>query len=209
MISEIDGNCITSCKNGDYIYIFHSHTECYETGIFIFDMRTNMFNNDDFYLSSKQFDVETDSGNDDIHVNNNFQSNKFSMFHEKDIEDCYVHNGKIFLIIYNNIDDAKTINDIYLYDLHELSLITQMENIREIRVKDGVIYGREDNIIKYIDSDGMIQTLEICPRNHLPSFWDVYNDKLIVISFLYQNPYGQIYSSTRSYKELKIMQYTI
>lgn len=41
-ISEIDGNYITTCKK-DHYYIFHSHTEQYETGVFIFDIQNNSY----------------------------------------------------------------------------------------------------------------------------------------------------------------------
>ncbi len=193
MISENDGNHITACKTNDKIYIFHSYTSNYETGVFIFDLNTNTFNNDDFQTITKTFDCETDSGNEDTYVVENFQTNNFIDIHEKTITDCYVSDNKIYLAI-----DG----DVYLYENYKCILLLKLGNIQEIRVKDDMKIVRNwyENwhLIHYYKGTELIKTREICVKENFVSFWDIYEDKLIVINFIWKNPYGQIYTGDRS-----------
>jgi len=64
-ITEIDGNAITLCKKDDEIYIFHSHTENYDTGVFIFNIKTNTFDIHHFQ-DKEMFIVDCYSFNDEI-----------------------------------------------------------------------------------------------------------------------------------------------
>lgn len=92
LISEIDGNFIESCKINNKIYIFHSQTFEYQTGMFIFDIETNKFNADDF-LSRKKVNDSTSSDSSDSSFSfsdyDGFTyTNKFYNLHNKDITSC-------------------------------------------------------------------------------------------------------------------------
>lgn len=90
MISEIDGNCVEACHNDDTIFIFHSETDGYETGVFIFDIKNNQLNYSDYW---EDFSVITK------------YTNKFANLHNKTITSCNVHNNIIYVLWHDNDDE--------------------------------------------------------------------------------------------------------
>lgn len=130
-ISEIDGNYITTCRDEQYFYIFHSHTIDYETGVFIFDIENNTINQKDFYL-----DERFEQDRDDVPAMDFYPSeytNIFTALHQKDISACCFYQGDIFI----NIED-----NLYFYDIksNELSLVLNDFYFNDVKVeKDKIL----------------------------------------------------------------------
>lgn len=202
-ISEIDGNAITICKLHDKFYIFHSHTENYETGVFIFDIKNNTFNNSDFRLNELYHSDDSDDSNSESEMVPVY-TNTFKNLHDKTVYYSCVNDNQIIL----NIED-----DIYKYDgeLTDLNLKSDFA----IKVSNNMLYGLYKNKVNIynIHSKNLIKTIEICDDNEQILYWEIYNDQLIIICEKYVNPYGQIYKETHNEefksRNMKIKSYSL
>lgn len=93
-----DGNTIESCHYQNKIYIFHSETEYYDTGIFIFDILSNRFNNSDYQLMETQLEAQLIP-----------HTNRFKNLHKKTITSCSIDNNNIY-ILWHYMDDNETVD---------------------------------------------------------------------------------------------------
>ena len=217
LISEIDGNYITSCTLNNKIYIFHSRTWDYETGVFIFDIETNKFNDSDFEHNSEYIQ---DDGNDDDDTWSESDivskyTNKFKNLHKKEITSCYVYNNDIILNVRDN-----DVNKICKYDpmtdnLTEMLITT---DLHDIKINNNILFGKhwgERNVlyIYNITEKQFIIKYEICNQDEIVIFWELSGGKLFVMSNKYVYPYGQIYKENHDddckIRNFKIKQFDI
>ena len=192
LISEIDGNHVTLCKHNNIFYIFHSEIEIYEIGVFIFDSINNTINNHDF--------IEIDSSK---------ITNKFKNIHNKTIISCGIHNDNIILKVDEN-DDTELV---YRYDIKTDCVITLFEiqnlyaDYNEINILNNIVYILNKNNIYTRDANQnkIINKFEICDEKESVIFWDIYNDKLVIICGNYCDFSGIIYSDEwRTHRNLQI-----
>ena len=174
-ISEIDGNYITSCKKDNHYYLFHSHTERYETGVFIFDIKTNTYNHDDFT-------VDTD-----------MITNRFINLHEKDIISCdasdkIIINNDGYIYEYNPITD-ECIESLIL------SNFPVLYNNSEIKVSD-FLFEKQNSQIHIYDFKALIKSIKICEEDEFVIFWDITDYQLIILCQNYRN---LLYTSREEY----------
>ena len=219
LISEIDGNYITSCRLGNKIYIFHSITWDYETGVFIFDIETNTFNNADFtHLNKSDSDHENDFECDycdgcekcEKEIIPNY-TNKFIHLHKMEIVDCTTYENDIII---NFTDDNET-TKICKYNPETDELIellpvlkTTDQSHREfphkIELNDGKLFGQnwyhKDNLLHFYDVDKkeLIKKYAVCNENELIEFWSQQDKELIVICRIFERVdiHKQIYKET-------------
>lgn len=97
-IYEIDGNMITHCIDDDKIYVFYSYTNDYQTGLFVFDIKNNTYEN----------------------VNDDF-------WYDKDIASCGIFGDKLLIkvdnYIYNYHDKEEILDlskDIFKYNYNDI-----------------------------------------------------------------------------------------
>jgi len=224
LISEIDGNWIESCMMDNKIYIFHSQTFEYQTGVFIFDIQNNKFNEDDFVTREKISDSDDSDDSDSSFSFSDYDgfmhTNKFTNLHNKDITSCFVYDNQLFiqwsnypnnkLSMYNTDNDA--IMDITM-DITTSSetLFINCDNIvigRKLYA-DSVqnmikLYKYEDNSLNYI------KDYKICDDKNIPTRCFSYNNKIVCISYEYYYPYGLIYDENRNTcPNLQITQFDI
>lgn len=185
MISETDGNTIEFCKKDDIFYIFHSYTFEYETGLFIFNSKTNTYNNNDCFeqKDDKQSTIFT-TYNDSGEVPN--WTNKFENLHSTDISSCEIYNDEIILCIDDWISKYDPTTDI-LTKLFEF-------NYHKMKISNDIIFGLRENVISLYKLDGeFIKNIEICDKDHWVSYFEVYDGQLIIITKKFVNPYNQIW----------------
>ena len=51
------------------------------------------------------------------------------------------------------------------------------------------IYSIKDKIL--------IKSIDLCNNDEIVSYWDIYDDTLIIMCYKYTNPYGQIYKENK------------
>ena len=145
-ISEIDGNYICCCKKENQYFIFHSHTEQYETGVFIFDIKTNTYND-------KDFDITKD-----------YITNRFTHLHEKDIISCDPNQ-----LLINNDGSIET------YDPNtnmSMTLLTSTSNA-DIKLYNDLLYEQDGNNIHIYDIEkNLIKSIKVCEANQFILYWD-------------------------------------
>ena len=174
LISELDGNYITSTKVHDNIYTFHSFTEMYQTAIFIFN--GNNFNNNDFHLNDNAVMSAYCENDGKYQYHNNFLS-----LHDKEIVDsCYFDNENILINIDGDEDNKICLFNIYNYTIKELFIT---ERFKDIKIYNNYLFGltwynnlnihnlENGNLIKLIENN----EIKIC------RFWDFYNNDLIIM----------------------------
>ena len=175
-----DGNYVKSCRIENKIYIFHSVCEYYETGLFIFDISTNKFNDDDFEFTTRNVpDGESDNETESIFIN------RFKNLHGTDISSCCTDNGVLYIVRDNKLHSYDPITD-------EISEVL-MSNIDSIRVKDNMLFGRRWSSphggILCIKKMGLEKTsiikFKICEEDELVRFWNIYDDNLVCICAKY------------------------
>lgn len=192
-IHEIDGNFIKTCRDNDFYYIFHSITETYDTGVFIFDIKNNAVNNKDF-----------------VSKNNLSMTNKFINIHDVTVISCGIKDKNIF--INGNIENNEFICK---YDPMEDKLIKlfQIPNFKhgcnEIIVSSEIIYIlNENNIYFYnIILNEIVKNICIGDEKESVIFFDFYDDKLVIISGNYQYLTG--YGTNDSSRNLQIKMYNL
>lgn len=175
-IYEIDGNYINTCRNDEYFYIIHSHTEYYQTGVFIYNIKNNTFNCEDFYIDINNINnVNNDSDDEN---DNPEQMNRFKSLHNKDIVSSFF-NDKLILFdgedVYNYEPDTDTLtpmmkieHDIREIKCHEDKLIGLQHRYNSV----AMIYIYTDEITNYIVAD----------KDEYVVFWDIYENYLIIIT---------------------------
>jgi len=210
MVCAIDGNYVETCMQDNKIYIFHSHTDDYETGVFIFDIESNTFNSDAFALEEKNV-TETYITDDDIEYEETelrrIWTNTFSQLHRKNITSCYVHKAQLYIKWNDTISSYDPISNV-LIDVAKLPepFITECGNIIVAQ------YWLEDNI-----KPNLYDTETLCLIGELDSssrqtmlLAFSYKDKLVCMSSEYENPYGQIYDANKPlHQGVKVVQYSI
>lgn len=212
-IYEIDGNFVETCRLDNKIYIFHSHTESYKTGLFIYDINTNTYNANDFwemqeYITETYINEETDLEYDEM-VLWKGHTNRFANLQKIDVASCYTHNNQIFIIKWE--PDAE--NKLAIYDPQTDSMI-DLVNIPGISIMhcgDYIIDNNFRTIKIYNQFTGQfIKEVNMGDNTECIASLFSYNNKLVCLSTFYENPYGQIYDPERSNKKnLRITQYDI
>ena len=119
MIHEIDGNHITYCRQNNHIYIFHSHTESYDTGVFIFDIQ-----------------------------NNTLKNPECKSLHELDIISCCVANDDIRLVledgIYSyDIESDKLMMMIEISNIYNITMTKNVTFVRDFDKHGSIFIGSE------------------------------------------------------------------
>lgn len=208
-IYEIDGNDIRSCMDNDYIYVFHSITIEYETGLFKYSIKKDTFNNSDFYkinmyyqhyLINNKF-IDDDNFDHDIDYNKNIEmyTNKFVNLHKKNIISCYYHKNGLIYILYNEFygNDDYTIA---LYDLMNDKIIKIVSGIKYsdiLLTKNEIltipIYHKHTDICVY-NIDGTLKKIILLPNDKQTIHAAIVNNNIILLRYLYVNPFGQIYN---------------
>jgi hypothetical protein len=190
-IYEIDGNYINTCRNDEYFYIIHSHTEYYQTGVFIYNIKNNTFNCEDFYIiknntfNCEDFYIDINNVNNDENENesdnendNPEQTNRFKSLHNKDIISCFFNDT---LILFDGEDvfhyepDTDTLTPVMKVD-HDISEI-KCHNDKLIGLQHrynsvAMIYIYAEEITNYIVAD----------KDEYVVFWDIYENYLIIIT---------------------------
>lgn len=183
MISEIDGNCVESCHNNSTIYIFHSETDNYETGVFIFDIKTNKFNYNDYQKDLTKTIKYT---------------NRFSNLNNKTVTSCSMYNDIIYVLWhdkdnedlmlskYNPINDEFT--DIF-------SPIPTETWYKDLIVVNNKAYIKGNNLVCIYDiySHELLEKLEIYKNGYICYSWFIRDDYLVFYcKKLSENYDGQI-----------------
>jgi len=173
-IREIDGNYITTTRINNKLYIFHSLTYDYQTGVFIFD--GNKFNDKDFYLNHYNIISSYCENNIKYEYHNNF-----SLLHDKEIvSSCYFDNKHILI----NIDDDED-NKICLFNSnsYNIKVLFKTKRFRDIKIYKNYLFGltwsnkfnihniENGELIKSIKNDN----IKIC------RFFDFYDDNLVIM----------------------------
>ncbi len=193
LISEIDGNAITHVIKDDKIYVFHSHTEYYETGVFIYDIKTNTWNAQDFMPNPLY--VENNNDDDDTEEEP-CNTNRFKTLHQKDILSCHVYNHQLLL----NVHDGETCG-IYQYDIETDTLVKLFETVPlfETQITNDILYGYHYSERHGLHTYDLINyqhnIISFCDKNELVRYWDM--SIRLILTEKYVNPYGQIYKENR------------
>jgi hypothetical protein len=192
-ICEIDGNAICSCMNDENIYIFHSEAEGYDTGLFIYSIKDDKFNTEDFFKTKKEFDYIDGKHIEEIY------SNKFTCLHDDTIFSC-CFKDKLYLSSWN--DKIYTLEDNKLTNVTEdkegkrgIHYLTYWkDNIVGItlRHKDSYVYLNGNKYMKLED-------------DKLVCHYNVTDDKLFLLLQNYVNNYGQIYEEIPNRIEYEIL----
>lgn len=178
-------------------------------GVFIFDIKTKTFNNSDFRLNELYINLSEDSKSDD-HTYSESEifpehTNIYEVLHNKNIYYSCTHNNQIYL----NIED-----DIYKYDSGEL-INLNLKSDYAIKLSNDILFRLYKNKVNMynINTKNIINIIDVCDDNEEILFWEIYDDKLIIICNKYENPYGQIYKETHDeefkYRNMKIKSYDI
>lgn len=199
-INKIDGNMINMCynqgKNKEKFYLFHSHTYDYQTGVFIYDVETNTFNHEDFFIDPTVINDNKNDDNDDdtLSFDNPEQTNRFKSLHNKNIYSCYIDDR---MVLYDG-------EEVFYYDpetdvLTSIMKIDEKHCINEIkRYKNQIIgiqhYKKETDTKVYIYSNPIVSFV-VADKEDYVVFWDIYENYLIIITETFVNPYGQIYGA--------------
>lgn len=174
-----------------FLYTFE-----YETGVFIFDSKTNTYNQDNFFKQKDNkrsknptiFTTYNDNGDIDEKEVLPEITNIFENLHNTDIPSIEVYNNEIILCIDNSISKYNPAND-------SLTKIFEFKD-RKMKISHDIIFGLNKNIISMYKLDGeLIKFIEICDTEHFVSYFEIYDEQLIIMSKKYVNPYGQIYKS--------------
>ncbi len=223
LISEIDGNFIESCTMNNNIYVFHSQTFEYQTGVFIFDIKTNKFNTDDFVTRERISELDSSDSSDSSNSSFSFSdydgfmhTNKFTNLHNKDITSCFVCNNQL-IIKWCNYPNNKL--SIYEPDNDIITDITTSSETLFINCGN-VVIGRNfyadsiQNMVKLYkyenNSLNYIKDYKICDEKNIPTSCFSYNNKLIYMSYEYYYPFGLIYDENRNTRpNLQITQFDI
>jgi hypothetical protein len=126
LVDSVDGNAVEVCSsiNKEKYYIFHSKTYMYETGVFIFDVKTNTFNDEDF-MKNPNYDEALDENDENYNVPK--MTNIFTSLHDETIMYCISYNDNLIML--------DTGNDICLYDVNNNSHhITNIINISQEKI---------------------------------------------------------------------------
>lgn len=171
LIHELDGNIITSCRDRNRYYIFHSHTESYNTGVFLFNIENNTINNEDFINNNLQISAGA-AGEDQLEI-----SNIFASLHNKDVDSCCVYNRELLLIVEEKICS---------YDVETDHLVELLDapNIYDMKVYSHYLIAenRDRNFDIYdIETKLYIKSINPCVYGQYCIFWDFYDGKLVVI----------------------------
>lgn len=213
-ISEIDGNHITSCMINDHIYIFHSFTSDYDTGVFMYSIKSDTFNNSDFYRKSiassndnetvTYDDNETMSSDDD--ETNEKYTNRFTNLHGLNIISCYGEEDVLYILY--NYEIQYTGIHVGSYDIKNDKL---KELVSNVKYCDILVVSSNIIILPIFHDDN-----EICIHNidHSETLDDhdnikrillndkkqkihqhIVNSTLFILREIFKSPYGQIYKS--------------
>lgn len=175
MISEIDGNYITSCRDNDYYYIFHSKTMDYETGVFIFDIKNNSFNEGDFIINEKYRGQEDNGVGAAEEIYQSQYTNIFTALHHKDISTCCIYNRDIII----NIEDKLCKYDI---ESNQLSLIIE-KDINDMKIFGDLVFikGQRNLDVYDIKINILTKNIIVIENGEYYEHWDYYNDLFIVM----------------------------
>lgn len=181
----MDGNFISNCIFNNKCYTFHSVTQDYETGVFVYDQNQNIFNTECFTKlnqSSEIEELEVPKDPDEFEeLENNFNqipiiyTNNFNSLHKKNIISCCSTKDCI-IILY------KSEKGIFLakYNPEKDDLV----NLTSIQKHYKIFYDEKDSIILYdINNSPMIYNLKtkIMKNLILPDF--EYNKEKCEINF--------------------------
>ena len=204
LISEIDGNYIVSCRLNTKIYIFHSRTEGYETGIFIIDTGVDKFNEADFWIVPQNSLPDCDDncpGCDNCDWNNMVprHGNRFKSLSGKDVADCFIVNDEIVIAI----NDHPGMFELYKYN-SDADIMVELYTIpycNTIKVSGNVLvchsYTKREMLCFHdIHTGQLIREYPACESDEVIRFLEVHGDELIILCEKYVNPYGQIYRET-------------
>lgn len=208
-IHEIDGNYITTCQANNKIYWFHSSTSDYETGVFIYDIENDKFNEGDFMLTNEdtsyekifEYEEPVDKSQQQNHTN------RFKSLHDMEISSCCVYNNEIYVLYDNHFTpnkmDKPKPSKIAKYDPNT-DQITEIIN----EVVNGELYACQNKFIisisyHYSETKNTISFCDVESKKIVKGFnfsddkWikyaQAYENKIIMMRETWENPYGQIY----------------
>lgn len=227
MIYEIDGNNVESCRNNDTIYIFHSRTETYETGILIYDIKSNQFNHKDYQDIERQALTQNDNDDDSSETMDEYydrtikHTNKFSNLHKKTIASCSMYNDTIYILWHgrDDIDDDlklskyDPVNDKFTDIMKPLPTYIWYKDLN-IANNKAYIRGYGDNLIYVYDLNSyeLLEKIKIHDEEDMCLYWFVNDSSQVFICEKYKNPFGQIWKDnhddefkTRNLKIIKLL----
>jgi hypothetical protein len=164
-ITEIDGNCIDTCKFNDKIYIFYSHTEDYQTGSFVFDIKTNTYT-----------------------------TKELPSLHNKTIASCDVYDNNVIISVKNRIytyndnnnnnnNNNDNNNNIELIEIINLSNECKKYHNDDIKCYKSILLTKKvDHIYMYdLGNKQLYKSVKICDEGFI-YYFDIYDDKLVILS---------------------------
>lgn len=182
LISEIDGNCITSCRTKEKCYIFHSHTMNYGTGVFIYDIENDTINRNDFMVNEKYRNDEDGAAGAASEVYESEYTNVFTALHCKDIDNCAIYEDNIII----DINDKLCVYD---FANNILTEVFQTEYKGEMKVCNNylLVKNRHGKVYIYdITSQNLIKSIDACDTTgqywEYCHHWDVCGGKLILVT---------------------------
>lgn len=233
-IFYIDGNQICSCRDQDNIYIFHSITQDYQTGVFVFNIKTNQFNNNDFWdLSGEDRKLQHSSDSPNNNSNSDSDSeidyllpkitNKFNKLHNLTVTACSHHNGTLLISWVDGVRMCPTTGS----DIHHIAKYDYKQNTISNVLSKRIDYESpinhssnnelHDNIfILFKEMSGYIEIIRLdrpdleSQRIDFPECTDMsyiihYHDgKVTMLLEKYVDPYGQIYKESLDDLDLEV-----
>ena len=158
------------------------HTYWCDTGLFIFNTKTNTFNTEDFTLNPLYTKNEEDDNENYIFE----YINQFKNLHEKDILDYCVDEDKIIINLNDRVCEYYPLTD----ELIEI-LGTETDYIKIAKDK---VYCRKNSTIHIVDIESKeTKTVQVGDVDKMVRYWDIFDNQLVIITHTYENPYGQIY----------------
>lgn len=158
-ITEIDGNCIDTCKFNDNVYIFYSYTDDYQTGSFVFDIKTNTYITKDLpTLHDKTIaSCEIHNNNVVISVKNRLYTyNDGDMIELIDISSECIKYRNDDIKFYERILLTKKVDHIYMYDLGNNQFYKSVKICDEGFIYYFDVYGDKLVILRGISGTRMI-----------------------------------------------------
>lgn len=226
MIHEIDGNCIETCRNGNAIYIFHSRTENYETGVFVFDIATNQFNHRDYFDVHRDnaIDISSDDDSsedmDDLYDRTIKHSNRFKSLHGKTITSCCMYDNNIYILWHDRYDDSIKLSNYDPANDRINFLMTPMQTktwYKSLIVANNQIFIKPwaDPTVSVYDltSYQLLTTFDIYSEGDTCVEWSIRDNALISITEKYRYPFGQIWTDNHDEefrtRNMKIIKFNI
>jgi hypothetical protein len=159
----------------------------YETGVFIFDIKNNSFNEGDFTINEKYRENEDNGVGAAEEIYQSQYTNVFTALHHKDISTCCMHNGNIIINIEDKVCE-------YNIGSNQLSLIIE-KDINDMKIFGNLllIKGQRNLNLYDIKTGILTENIIVLENGEYYEHWDCYEDLFIVMIKQQDNRIIKIY----------------